>query len=87
MCLYALVEFREWSLRLSSPLLLPFARQMFEFVSDNRAAFSKWLRKTSDDEIARELQHRPPPLCGNRHLSCLPAAKQKAATNAKERTL
>lgn len=82
MCLYALVEFREWSLRLSTPLLLPFARQMFEFVSNNRVAFSKWLHKASDDEIARELQHRPPPLCGNDNMSCLLAAKRKGATTA-----
>lgn len=82
MCLYALVDFREWSLRLSSPLLLPFARQMFEFISSNRLAVSKWLRKSSDDEIARSLERCPPPLCGNKNMSCLLAAKQKALTNA-----
>src|SRR5687767_1155147 len=40
MCLYALVDFREWSLRLARPALLPFARQMFDFISNNRVAFS-----------------------------------------------
>jgi predicted DCC family thiol-disulfide oxidoreductase YuxK len=48
MCLYALVEFRELSLRLASPTLLPFARQIFHFVSNNRVAISKWLRSSSD---------------------------------------
>jgi len=82
MCLYALVDFREWSLRLSGPLLLPFARQMFEFISGNRLAVSKWLRKSSDDEIALSLERCPPPPCGNANMSCLLAAKQNAATNA-----
>lgn len=82
MCLYALVDFREWSLRLSSPLLLPFARQMFEIVSNNRVGFSKWLRKSNDEEIARSLERSPPPLCGNANMSCLIAAKQKALTHA-----
>ena len=82
MCLYALVDFREWSPRLSSPLLLPFARQMFEIISNNRAAFSRWLRKSSDDDIARSLERCPPPPCGNANMSCLIAAKQKAATYA-----
>ena len=82
MCLYALVDFREWSTRLSSPLLLPFARQMFEIVSNNRVAFSKWLRKSNDAEIARSLEHCPPPLCGNANMPCLLAAKQKAVTHA-----
>jgi len=82
MCLYALVDFREWSVRLSSPLLLPFARQMFEIVSNNRVGFSKWLRKSSDDEIAHSLERCPPPLCGNANMSCLIAAKQKAVTHA-----
>ncbi|MEO7300724.1 MAG: DCC1-like thiol-disulfide oxidoreductase family protein [Verrucomicrobiota bacterium] len=82
MCLYALADFREWSLRLSSPLLLPFARQMFEFISSNRLAVSRWLRKSNDDEIARSLERCPPPLCGNENMSCLLAAKQNALTTA-----
>lgn len=80
MCLYALLDYREWSLRLSNPLLLPFARQMFDFISNNRVTFSKWLRK-SDDEIARSLQSHPPPLCGNENILCLIAAKRKSTTN------
>ncbi|MBA4148787.1 MAG: DUF393 domain-containing protein [Verrucomicrobia bacterium] len=79
MCLYALVEYREWSLRLSRPTLLPFARQMFDFISNHRSAFSKWLRKSSDDDIARSLEHYPPMPCGNENMSCLIAAKQGKA--------
>ena len=78
MCLYALVDFREWSLRLARPSLLPFARQMFDFISNNRLAFSKWFRSSADEDIANSLAKYPPLLCGNENMSCLIAAKQKA---------
>lgn len=78
MCLYALVDFREWSLRLSRPALLPFARQLFEIISNNRAGFSKWFRASSDEDLARALEKSPPPLCGNGNMSCLKTARQNA---------
>ena len=43
MCLYALEDYREWSLRLASPALRPFARQAFAFVSKHRSSISQWL--------------------------------------------
>lgn len=55
MCLYALVEYREWAWRLAHPLLLPLARQAFDAVSRNRHTISRWLKSTSPDTIAREL--------------------------------
>ncbi len=78
MCLYALVEYREWSLRLATPALLPFARNMFEMISNNRMQFSKWLNKNSDEEMARSLERYPPPVCGGENMACLQAAKQRA---------
>ena len=63
LCLYALVEFREWSLRLSRPALLPFAARFFEFISEHRAAFSGWLRKGSDEELASTLSKYPSMSC------------------------
>ena len=36
MCLYALEDFREWSLRLATPALRPMARQAFALVSRSR---------------------------------------------------
>jgi len=59
LCLYALVEFREWSLRLARPALLPFARRFFHFVSGHRTAFSGWLKKGSDEELAATLEQYP----------------------------
>jgi predicted DCC family thiol-disulfide oxidoreductase YuxK len=42
MCLYALVEYREWAERLSQPALLPLARQACMLVSWQRLRISKW---------------------------------------------
>ena len=56
MCLYALVEYREWAWRLAHPLLLPLARQAFEAVSKNRHTISRWLKSSSPDRIAQELR-------------------------------
>jgi predicted DCC family thiol-disulfide oxidoreductase YuxK len=50
MCLYALQEYRELSLQLSSPLLLPMARKVFEWVSSRRKKISEWLEKPPGDE-------------------------------------
>lgn len=36
LCLFALEDYRDWSVRLASPALRPFARAAFEFVSRNR---------------------------------------------------
>src|SRR5262249_51191150 len=41
-CLYALVEYREWSIRLAQPLLLPLARQAFALLSKRRRDVSRW---------------------------------------------
>ena len=80
MCLYALTDFREWSLRLSRPALLPFARQMFDFISNNRVGFSKWFRASNDEQLAGALENFPQTLCGNTNMSCLKTARQNAAS-------
>lgn len=36
MCLWALREYREWSMRLSSPELLPTAKRVISMISQNR---------------------------------------------------
>lgn len=55
MCLYALREYREWSQRLASPLLLPWARRVCELVSENRLSLSAWLRRLDDTRLREEL--------------------------------
>ena len=49
MCLYALEDYREWSLRLATPALRQFARQAFAFVSEHRGQISHWLHLSDRD--------------------------------------
>ena len=62
MCLYALEEYRDWALRLASPLLLPLARQAFETLSKNRQAISRWLG-SEERQLATELAAEPLEAC------------------------
>jgi predicted DCC family thiol-disulfide oxidoreductase YuxK len=48
MVLFALRDYREWSLRLGSPALLPLARQAFAVLSKQRGLLSHWLRLDRD---------------------------------------
>lgn len=58
MCLWALREYREWSIRLSSPVLLPLARKAFNLLSLNRSWLSSvlniWGEESLADRIRRE---------------------------------
>lgn len=65
MCLWALQEYREWSLRLAHPALLSLARRVCEVVSVNRYKISSWLRKAkSSEELQRKLAQFPTsPVC------------------------
>ena len=56
MCLYALVDYRDWARRLAHPALLPLARQAFEVISRNRYLISRWLRGSSPERMAEELR-------------------------------
>jgi predicted DCC family thiol-disulfide oxidoreductase YuxK len=63
MCLWALAEFREWSHRMSSPALAPFARQALELLSKNRKTLSGWLRLLPEDAVADRLKGAGSPAC------------------------
>ena len=56
MVLYALVEYREWASRLTSPLLMPLARQAFAALSKNRHWISSLLSSNDEAAIAGELR-------------------------------
>jgi len=43
MCLWALVEWRPWSYRLSGPSLAPLAERFFHALSSKRRAIAAWL--------------------------------------------
>jgi len=66
MCLYALEEYREWSLRLSRPGLLPLAGRAFALVSRNRRGLSSWLRLAPDEKVADVLRDVAPTSCPTR---------------------
>jgi predicted DCC family thiol-disulfide oxidoreductase YuxK len=55
MCLWALIDYRSWALRLASPLLRPMARQAFEAVSRNRQSVSALLGLRSEAELQKRL--------------------------------
>jgi len=63
MCLYALEEYREWSLRLSEPALRPLARQAFSLLSRSRGAVSRWLGLMADVELRDTLERVEAPAC------------------------
>ncbi len=53
MCLYALRGYREWSMRLASPALLPFARRAFELLSSSRGWISRVFRLSPEVVFAQ----------------------------------
>lgn len=55
MCLYALVEYREWAERLASPKLLPLARAAFQLISENRLRISRLFALHTEEAVADEI--------------------------------
>jgi predicted DCC family thiol-disulfide oxidoreductase YuxK len=65
MCLWAFEAYREWAERLSSPRLMPLARQVFAGLSRNRALISRIFLLRSDDEMATALRGVYVPQCSS----------------------
>lgn len=64
MCLWALREYREWSLRLAQPALLSLARRLCEVVSANRHKLSRWLTNArTHEDLRRKLDLLPAAGC------------------------
>ena len=63
LCLYALEDYREWSVRLADPLLRPLARQAFALVSRGRLGISRWLGLTETEGVAARLRTVEIPPC------------------------
>jgi predicted DCC family thiol-disulfide oxidoreductase YuxK len=63
MCLWALEKYREMSVRLSSPALLPMAREAFELLSSGGKGILQWMAGLDDQKLANVLHYQvPPPL-------------------------
>jgi predicted DCC family thiol-disulfide oxidoreductase YuxK len=63
MCLWALVEYREYADWLSNPALMPLARGAFAMVSSNRKNISGWLGLEPETQMLEELRQAEPPRC------------------------
>jgi predicted DCC family thiol-disulfide oxidoreductase YuxK len=79
MCLYALAEYRELSLRLASPALLPLARKAFSFLSKRRGALSELLGMATDRQIAHRIQQEQWIGCASPATASYDAAPQPIA--------
>ena len=64
MCLWALEEYREWSLRLAQPALLPLARGAIAVLSGSRGWISSWLGLVGDAQLVASLEDELAPRCG-----------------------
>ncbi len=62
-CLWALEEYRAWSERLASPMLLPLARAAFVSFSKNRTTISRLLYQGDDHAVANVLRAWEPAGC------------------------
>jgi predicted DCC family thiol-disulfide oxidoreductase YuxK len=62
-CLWALREYRGWAQKLSTPAMLPLARQAFLALSGNRFALSRLLGLRSEEDVKRYLTETPVPPC------------------------
>jgi predicted DCC family thiol-disulfide oxidoreductase YuxK len=62
-CLWALRDYRDFAVRLTSPLLMLLAREAFSLVSRNRAAISTMLRLRNERQIERHLRRVVVPKC------------------------
>ncbi len=54
-CLWATRRYREWSVRLATPALRPFAGRFCRLVSENRLAISRALRLKPDEAVRKVL--------------------------------
>ena len=54
-CLWALREYREWSLRLASPAMQQIARRVVHWISSNRIGLSHLLRLRGDDALRAQI--------------------------------
>lgn len=54
-CLWALREYREWSLRLATPGMLGIARKVVHWISSNRISLSRLMRLRGDDDLRTQV--------------------------------
>jgi len=69
MCLWAMKEYRAWSVRLASPVMQVMARKIVHWISANRIGVSRLMGFSSDAELADVVERDSPALtaCRIRH--------------------
>ena len=60
-CLWALVEWREWSYRLAGPAFAPLAESFFHTISSNRRSLSSLLTHRCKDGVCQRSHRAPGP--------------------------
>jgi ankyrin repeat protein/predicted DCC family thiol-disulfide oxidoreductase YuxK len=81
-CLWSLQEYRGLAERLSTPALLPYARQAFEVVARNRKEISKTLGLMPEEELRAQLG-RIAPTCAKPPLSAFDDEPERGGRPAK----
>jgi len=63
MLLYALIDYREWAVRLATPALIPFTAQALDLLSSGRKNIPEWLSCLTDHQLVDVLRRQAPPAC------------------------
>jgi predicted DCC family thiol-disulfide oxidoreductase YuxK len=64
MCLYALIEYRGWAMKLSRPPFLGLARQAYRLLSRNRTQLSDWMGLKGEENLRAALAGQTIGTCG-----------------------
>jgi predicted DCC family thiol-disulfide oxidoreductase YuxK len=83
MCLWATQTYREWSLRLASPVLYPLIRKFVTLVSHNRLALSSLLSTKAPEDVAADIEAHAEVLCDDD--TCAPVRSASAVPRAPAR--
>lgn len=62
-CLWATVEYRDWSFRLAAPAFQPLVKKAVHLLSENRFTLSRLMRLGSDAEMAQAIHSFPDETC------------------------
>lgn len=78
-CLWATIQYHEWSFRLATPVLQPLVKKAVHLLSENRLTISRLMRLQTDTALQAALGSLPEASCENDHC--------RIQTNQPERLL
>ena len=64
-CLWATIQYYEWSFRLAAPVFQPFVKKAVQLLSENRLTLSRLMRLGNDAELATAIQSLPAAGCAD----------------------